>query len=265
MRNIGARPGLRSLVGGAVLLTLACSGKNKSEDVGEAKPAFSLTASQFTEEFRKDAKAAEAKFDGKVIELTGEATHVGREKDQTIESVDYGIVLLKGIKVGERDWIVGCYMRDKEPWKKAIPGQTVKVKGKWTKPAALLGLFVLLECVIVESSGPRPPALTADELAKEYTIAPTATRKKYAGSYMFLSGEVARIEREKDGGTSVTFKTRAKRPLIRVLFSDETPEAVRNLKVGQKIKTLGQFFLASEPDANQEVVLVLGILYEFLP
>src|SRR5262245_2375033 len=51
-------------------------GDNRAD--ADARPDFSLTSKQFSEEYDKEEKAAEAKYKGKVIELSGLIIGMGR-------------------------------------------------------------------------------------------------------------------------------------------------------------------------------------------
>src|SRR4051794_25512505 len=173
----------------AIFLVSACSGKDeKKEDdkvgdkkgVGDTRPQFSLTSKEFAEEYKKDRQAAEDKYKDKVVELSGLVAEVRRDSSKE------NFLLLEG---AEKDISgVACYTTDKEPWRQATPGQTVKLRGRWREFA----LAATLDgCVVMKVTGPAAPSLTADELAKEYAADPDATSKKYDRKYLFVRGEVA--------------------------------------------------------------------------
>src|SRR5262245_41585318 len=122
-------------LGVAVLLSVGCSGKTekkeddkkgeeKKEDekkgddkkgVEDAKPDFSRSAKEFDEEYNKDKKAAEARYKGKVVELSGTVKSVGRNiGKEAFLSLEAGPKNLAGVM---------CFTTDKQPWLKATPGQ----------------------------------------------------------------------------------------------------------------------------------------------
>src|SRR5215510_5666241 len=95
MKNVRKWHVLATALVVAVFLLPACSGKSDKKDddkketnkkeadkkhddpVGDAKPDFSLTATQFAAEYKKDRNAADARYGDKVIELTGIVIEVG--------------------------------------------------------------------------------------------------------------------------------------------------------------------------------------------
>src|SRR5262249_21607086 len=139
---------------------------------------------------------------------------------------------------------VMCFTTDKQPWLKATPGQTVKVKGKWppfvVSPA-------LVECAITDVTGPGAPTLTADELGKEYGDNKDATTKKYDNKYLFLTGEIAKVSFNEAKAASVLFKTSGKTK-VSANFTAFDKEENERLKEGQKIKVLGQYVFNFAPD-----------------
>jgi hypothetical protein len=264
MTNIRRWHALAAALAVAVFLSAGCSGKSdkkeddkkeagKKEDekqdadkkggdgdhkqgVAGAKPDFTLTAKAFDEEYNKDKKAAEEKFKGKVVELSGTVKSVGRNigKDAFI-SLDAGAKNITGVM---------CFTTDKQPWLKATPGQTVKVKGKWPE---FVVSPALVECVIPDVAGPGAPTLTADELGKAYAADKDATTKKYDNKYLFLTGEIAKVTFNEAKAASVTFKTSGKTKVL-ANFTAFDKEETERFKTGQKIKVLGEYSFNLAPD-----------------
>src|SRR5262245_7275174 len=249
----------------AVFLLPACSGKNdKKEDdkketdkkgdekkgVADAKPDFTLTSKEFAEEYQKDQKAATEKYKGKVVELSG--TVIGLSRNVAIPQP---YLSLQGV---EKDPLgIWCLMADKEPWLKATPGQSVKMKGKASDSFGLPPQ--LLECVVTEVSGPGAPTLTAEELGKAYAADENATTKKYDNKYLFLTGEIDKVTFDKVKAADVVFKVSDK-PKIVAKFTPFDKEATEPLKGGQKIKVLGQW--DSLNFSSNQIILIGCILVE---
>jgi cold shock CspA family protein len=262
MTNLRRWPVLAAALAVAVFLSAGCSGKSdKKEDdkkgeekkgeekkgVGDAKPDFTLTAKAFDEEYNKDKKAAEAKYKGKVVELSGTVKLVGRNLGkEAFVSLDAGSKNITGVM---------CFTTDKQPWLKATPGRTAKLKGKW--PEFTVGPS-LVGCIVTEVSGPETPTLTADELGKAYAADKDATTKKYDNKYLFLTGEIAKVTFNEAKAASVLFKTSGKTKVL-ATFTAFDKEETEKLKAGQKIKVLGLYSFNFAPD---EVSLNLCIPVE---
>ena len=240
----------------AVLLSVGCSGKEddtkgdgktgdgktadkrpkKDGDAAESsgkptgKADFSLTSQQFSEEFKKDRAAAQKKYQSKTVDLTGVIKRFSEAPDRT------ALVWLEGAK-GE---LLGvqCIARGRHPWRQALPGQTVTVRGK----GAEFGGAFLLDCVFFDAKGDPPPTLTPDQLVAEHAKDPAATEKKYKDKYLILEGKVAKVTANKFDLAEVTLETAKKEPRIYLHFTNG-PEGKRakGLKAGQKIKALGQY------------------------
>jgi hypothetical protein len=154
---------------------------------------------------------------------------------------------------------VECQVNEKEPWKKALPDQTVRLQGKYPEINPRPGL---IDCEIVEVTGAGPPTLTADQLAKEYGTDPDGTTAKYDKKYLIVTGEIANVDFNEAKAASITLKT--KEQVLRVFcnFTVFAKEQTSRLKPGQKIKVLGEYTLNLD---NKKVGLFFSILLEPLP
>ncbi len=258
MKNVHRWHALAAVLAVVLFLSAGCSGKREKEEddkkggedkkgVADAKLDFSLTSKQFAEECDRDKAAAKAKYTGKVIELSGLMTGIGRN------IFEDAFLILEG---GKKSLFgVHCFMAEDQPWLKATPGQTVKVKGT----ASDFGPPQLVACVITDVSGPRAPTLTAEELAREYAAGQDATHKKYEEKHLFLSGEIAKVSINKAEVALVTFKTTGQ-PQVVAKFSPVAKKQTKDLTAGQKIKVLGQYTLRDAPDevGLSECTLVEG-------
>jgi hypothetical protein len=205
------------------------------KDVGDAKPDFTLTAKEFGGEYKKDKKSFETKYKGKVVELKGVVRKVGRDPFGSTEARLYL----------EEAFDIVCSTADKNPWRRALPGQKIRLKGRVPK-WKIANRGVLFGCVISDVSGPPPPTLTADELGKQYGTDRAGTSGKYNGKFIILTGETAKVEKGGILSTAVVFKTMGK-PQVSALFFGFAHKADA-LKSGDKIKVLGEYGRNTSPD-----------------
>jgi hypothetical protein len=208
---------------------------------------YKSTSKEFGDEYKKDKdhNAVNAKYKGKVIELTGQVVSVG---------FNAGGEPYLGLENVQGEFVpVMCFTRDPRPWVKAAPGQTVKLKGQWPEFHITAALW---NCEIEEVTGPAPPALTADEFAQEYAKDPAAANKKYDGKWLLLTGEFDKLESKP---LATAFKTKEKEPRVLVYFPADAAKTLMGLQPGQKIKVLGQYGFNGGKDT---VSLNLGILMD---
>jgi hypothetical protein len=215
--------------GCCVLLVIlpGCSGKKDAEHQGgddtSGKP-ISATPADFEAAFKKDAAAARDRYRGRVVEITGLVTHAGIGPD----GKHY-------LTLGQN---TGCMTPEGAPWTKAAPGQTVKVRGKSPEKSIYPHL---MDCEIVEVSGPMPPSFTPEQFAKECTTDLKAARAKYKDKFVQISGEIVEVKFNDIKQSVVTFKTPTPTPRIRIAFSPYQEPLIKPLKKGQEFKAFGQF------------------------
>jgi len=233
-------------------LLTGCSGDKdkKSSEAGDTKtgtpggekpkppdkPEFTLESVAFGEEFKQDEKKAVAKYKGRVVELTGvvKLMVVG-------QLFEPGLFLegAKGDSIGAE-----CAMRDRKPWKKVLPGQTVTLRGKVPDTAFRAQL---IECEVIGVKGDPPQTLSADTLGKEYAKDREATKKKYSEKFLILEGEVEKVE-AKDSIALVFLKTANETPRVFLHFTSRDDPGVSQLKAGQKVKAVGKFHISFTND-----------------
>jgi hypothetical protein len=227
---------LLGFLGVAVFLSAGCSRKEKRSRKSEvdpkvvaaAKPDFTLTSKEFSEEKENNREAFREKFDEKIVELTGVVKEINRgDKDAWL--------YLEGA-AGELRGVV-CTMVEKEPWLKALPGQTVKLKGITPENP---GDVVLDACSILDVSGPAPPSFTVDELKKAFSAERQTVLDKFEKKYLFLRGTVARVSLNRAGAARVVLLTTG-RPEVCCVFNASFKEQTESLKAGDKIKVLGRY------------------------
>jgi tRNA_anti-like len=197
-----------------------------------AKADFVLTAHDYDTDWKKDAKAAEKKYEGKMIELKGELNSIGLN-DEGIAWVS----LRTGNKIAntEVEGTVSCQLLEKNPWAKLGRGQTVTLRGRLNSGWG----FALVESTLLEL-GPNPAIiLSASDLAKEYGADKGKTLEKYEKKSLIVDGEIASKDEK---SRSITLKADGK---LQILcgggFTNSKPaEIFGPLKVGQRVKILGQ-------------------------
>jgi hypothetical protein len=254
--------GLGGLMIAAAVLVLGCSrgeqqpkGEKQSEEskggggpkAGARKPDFTLTAEEFAREFLKDEKAADKKYEGKRVELTGEVSGV--------HSPDAGktaVVQLKGAKKDKND-IVGALVQVGLRPEFTRTGlhlsrkQKIKVTADyqaWVVLAVNLGNGSLEELSKSELVEVRAP-----DLAREFVKDAKAASAKYAGKDIIVTGEVEAVS-EKKGFHYARLKGDGKTSVLVTVGASDAP-------LVQKGKTVG---LRSEfpPQLEKDEVTLQG-------
>jgi hypothetical protein len=229
-----ARPDMRvrDIAGDEVVLDKKLTPRPKMpvEDLTKVAADFKLTAEAFHKEYEADRVAAAKKYKDKVIELSGEVDSVGR---------NIGGDAYITLKVDKQLIGVMCMTVDEFPWTKAVKGQKIKIKGRWPEFTIAAGI---INCVFVETGEYQAIVKSVDELAKEWAADAEATVKKYDKKHMILSGEVAAKEYNSAGAATITLKTDGK-VKVKCSFTAFDKDAVKKVKIGEKIKVLGEFTL----------------------
>jgi hypothetical protein len=212
--------------------------------IGKAAPDYALTVKEYLAEFKKDKKAAEKKFDGKIVELTGVVASVG------MEGAQHPILTF----FGDDDEPCNFVTADKEPWVRVAPGQKVKFKGK---DVSSYGRPRLVDCVLVDAGKYEAVKVSAAELATEYEKDKTATNSKYhpkaGGKYLVVTGEVASTKTIDDTHTSVFLKGTAKTRINCVFdhrLHHEQGPFLKAVKVGQPMTVFGRYNAVGENDVR---------------
>lgn len=200
-----------------------------------------LTADELGKDLENDPKATHQKYQGKEFELTG----IVRGMVKTLSAEPVIMLNAQGAILS-----VECFTSENEPWNKATPGQTVRMKGGFKTDK--LGETKLMTGAILEVKGPPASTLTADELAKAFEIDPAKARDKYAGVpivFIVLTGEVAEIKQKgKDDLPRARLKTTGKYA-VTCRFN---PEDQKIVKAGMKLQLTG-FCLALAEDKEVAV------------
>jgi len=199
-------------VAGGLLVLTACGQKageptRAGDPPGRSGPApaargpadIKTTVAALTQEVIADEKAAQAKYNGKVVEAEGEVEFANKVLNANGFS-------LKGAKKKPTDVIgvtVICNVpkgAEGKAWRLGT-GQKVKVTG--TATLTSLGVY-LNDCTVEELEPAKTPKVSAKALAEEVLKDADAARKKYQtpegrSDAIIVDGTVAAKEKTKDG------------------------------------------------------------------
>jgi tRNA_anti-like len=220
---------------------LAQQGDRGRSDAGSAVQA---TADQLVRDFRKNAKAANQKYKGATLEVSGTVLHVGK-------NVGMGYVELRA---GNDYSGLMCYTKEKQPWGQFAPGQEVKVTGKWPAFAAIASL----EDCTVEAVGKSPArTFSAEELAKECQADLRRAGDKLRDATLTVTGVVTETKLEPASGfTQVTLKGSDKAKVVVRLLPSEKDFAA-GLKAGDSLTVVGRFAYAVAGEVELDSCLPL--------
>jgi hypothetical protein len=170
------------------------------------KPDFTLSAKEYFAQCKKDKEAAK-KFIDKTIELTGTVRRAVGEPLRDIPQI-----MLNG---GTDTDIVQCLTKDKQPFVKVSPGQSIKLTGKCN--ADSVKYATLVDCVIVEAG-------------------PNKAQTKYDGKYVIIHGEISAVS-AKD--RRLTLKQEGSIPIY-CSYAGSDAEYFERVKAGQKLRVFGE-------------------------
>ncbi|HYH68786.1 MAG TPA: hypothetical protein VD866_29100 [Urbifossiella sp.] len=220
---------------GSVLL-LGCGSQSATPVVhqeppkAEPEPAIKLTAAAFEAECVQDEAAAQKKYKGKVVELSGTVKLV-------FYDADFKAVVVALKPASDKNSLgTGLRIDDPAVYGGLGIGQTVVVRGKVDNTRAP---GWLLNCVVVEKGADTIIRVNATDLAKENTANADATRAKYTEKTLVVTGtvvafkmsdvnQVEYLELKGDGNTVIT---------LRYPFSVRTLK--QDLQVGQTVRLAG--------------------------
>jgi hypothetical protein len=233
------------------------AGDNKDQKTppkaAERKPDFNLTAEELTREIQKDKDAANKKYLGKLLELTGDVSSVASQEGGKEASVQ-----MEGAKRDPKD-VLGMLVLVRLQPKYAQTAlqlstkQKIKVTGEYggaTSLAAVLDNGAVQELGISEVI-----SVTAPELTAEFLKDPKAAAK-YAKKELIVSGDVDDVTKER-GFTFAKLKGDGK---ARVSVTIGAMDADL-LRKGQKVR-LRCGSLGDVPFDNNEVRLDMGMIVE---
>ena len=200
---------------------------NKTKPLG--KPDFVVDAAVWYAEFKADRTAAGKKYQGKVIELTGEVHRVDAEPFHR-----FGYIYLK--VEGTLNGIRCATSFDEKPWLKVKEGSKVRIKGR--SDGEIGSSF---DAVEISEPGPRPEVLDAAQLAKEVRENRVAAKKRYEGKQWNVAGEIVEISKSKNDRFLVKIKGESEIE-VHLDFVDGKYDELKTAKPGQRLRVYGEPF-----------------------
>jgi len=216
------------------------------------KPDIAVSAQEFVKDLQQDLSAAEKKYRGKLIEVSGIVSGFNwlapmeprpfAPADEAPNPLARSIISLQtgGLLVGLR-----CLAADDEPWARISEGQRIKVRGKWHPPGSAQ-FPALADCVIVEPGTFTTAVVTAAALAKEFSADRQAFGAKYQDDPIIIVGEIKKRTALFGGPILISLETGS--PVLLVCGSYS--ELFGSLRVGQKVKIFGSYDKRQAEDAK---------------
>lgn len=136
----------------------------------------SFTSEQLHKMFKSDPKGFETKYKGKLVEVTGRVRDLGQWRDRKSGNAQLGNVQLVGDPNLRFDSL-GCRTVDPDPWKTALPGQTVTITGTFDTMSGLLPEVRAAKITRVE--GEAHPTRDAAKLGAELLASPVAVEARF--------------------------------------------------------------------------------------
>ncbi|HZY83414.1 MAG TPA: hypothetical protein VFE78_01175 [Gemmataceae bacterium] len=202
-----------------------------------SRPDFTLTAQEIYDESVKDKEAANKKFDGKVIEVSGvvrDCKASGRDS----------MLLFELKKQGNAGFDnVYCVTEEKECWARHGRGQKVTLRGAWG--GRMWTAAAVVRAAVVEA-GPNPTVLYgAGRLATEFEADSFTLADRYGKKHLIVEGEVLK-KNEVQGASSTVFLKGTAKTAVACQFGFHEREQAQGLRVGQQVKVFGELYPASD-------------------
>lgn len=198
-----------------------------------------ISAEAFSSSFDADPFAHMEAYAGVTVELIGRVRRVAVMEDGG------GAVLRLEAFPDAPEYDVICKTTAPRPWEKALPGQTVRIRGVGLEfPVAP----ILESCSILDVRGSRPPIYALEAIVREFVGDFDMAIQLYGNRPLILEGEIASFETDAIGA-QVTMKTDPDDPEVLVglnLLADQRGQ----LTVGKPIRVLADFSSALS-DAKQ--------------
>src|SRR5437016_11655293 len=131
-----ARPMPQSVDRSLLEAPLAAGPELKPAPAAAAKspsPDFTMTAQEFLDEYKRDQKAAQKKYDKAIIQVTGVVHHIAR----TFRKEPWVILTQREGKETDSDG-VRCVLSDKHAWTRVQTGRKITLMGECDSYGALL-------------------------------------------------------------------------------------------------------------------------------
>ncbi|HEY1188126.1 MAG TPA: MJ0042-type zinc finger domain-containing protein [Gemmata sp.] len=209
-----------------------------------------ITATELSQEYNNDAKAAAAKYEGKVLLVEGKLVNIDYNRNNELA------VALKGVpKTGGGEMVVRVAVSKGEENKllsSVTRGQTVKLRGK---VGIYIGFgFVELTDGAFDSAGASlVPTVSAAALFNEYARDAEATDTKYKDKDITITS--AYVERRVNDTTLMispgpSKKAGTARIKVVVPIDDNFKKQIANLKIGDRVTIKGEYISSYENTIN---------------
>jgi hypothetical protein len=192
-------------------------------------PDYKLTVEEMGEEIKKDRAGTEAKYAGKVLELSGVVE---------FPIVDDGnqspIFTLKSTKPRtglETTFSIDCVCDDRSLYGALGREQTVRVRGVYDKFGRLT------PCAVLEKGPDTRVLVTAEQLAADFTANREEARKKYSDKTLVVTGTVTKIKPHGEGSTINRLELKGDGKLV-VDVGYNKAHVADQYKVGDTVKVL---------------------------
>jgi tRNA_anti-like len=168
--------------------------KAQKENAGVDTGPIAVASEALAEEFAADPVAAEAKYKGKTLEITG---------GYASELASVRVVYLKGAKKKDgspchvRCWVVP-EIEKKAATLHLSQGQKLKLVGRYNEFTQ--GEVDVRECSLTELEPSKLTPVSSELFAKEFDDDPAATLKKYENQEVVLSGPILDFKKGGLGG-----------------------------------------------------------------
>jgi hypothetical protein len=227
--------------------------KSKAQPASAAKsptPDFTMSAQEFLDEYKRDRKAAQKKYDEAIIQVTGVVHHIGR----TFRKEPWVILTQREGKETDSDG-VRCGLSNKQAWTKVQAGQKITLKGKCDS------LGDLLSCELVDPGPSQSIVLSSEDLAKECTKDWEAATEKYHELYLIVEGEVIGKEFPYHNTiVDLSLKGDGRRKVICRFDGGDAGEELGPVKTGMHVKVFGWYHRSAQ--GKDYVFLALCFLVE---
>lgn len=205
-------------------------------DLATAKPDVTMTAEAWHAEFKKDEKAAKAKYMGKVVQLTGKVWTLA-------QNIDAGITFVH-LKVENDLFGVRGGTKDLNLWERVPEGAEVTIRGRLPDMGVMTGELFPIHVVSVDKNPSR--TFTAAELAIEFKKDKEKLKAAWGDKWVYVEGEFVRTIKSQHGSEQIVLKG-AGGVDIKCAFPMDANALASKLKPGQKVKVLGQLSIYEEP------------------
>jgi hypothetical protein len=227
------------------------------------KPDWTVTVDELVKEYESNKKAAEEKYGGKVIEVTGKVL----DADRLNSDADPQLTITEGPEDRTGRPIVKCrfsagWMDDVMPLGN---GQPVRIQGKLALGSGGRYAVPLTECVLVEAGPATAISIKAEDLTKEIAAGWEQAKEKYRNKTLIVTGTVA--DTGKDGNAYLFWLAghdeRAEKPLrvraVDVLaFTNPTiKREVSGIAKGQAVRVKGKVRIEGPDKVSLEEIVFL--------